>query len=412
MATNLYEYYTGQGQSLPSVSERAKIFESSGLGSAGTYVGSASQNTALLNALSGGGTPAPIAPTGQPAVQSPIAQPAIQQPQQSTMQGGYDINAIVNAMLQKGYNNRAEAEAVAKGDPERFAREYLGIGGGSAGSVSMPTAPTLDLTNVYDDLYNNSGIKEVQEQLNAQKTAFDQAVSKINDNPYLSEANRVGRVQKLTTDYNNSIATLQDQVTRRTADVETKLGLATKQYDMATEARQNAMTQFNNLLSMGALDNASASTIASVAASTGISTDMINSAIQANKQKGVNTQLIQSEDANGNVTVSVVNSDTGEIIGQSSLGAVGTPSKSSSNSSSPEDDAAGLKASIAANVNTIESEADALNFVRAIVAIDNYQKLIPLMDLWKLYESNWVEGMPEPNGVLFSKMKTIYYGKK
>lgn len=51
MANTLYDFYTGQGQKLPSIQERSKIYESSGLGSANTYQGTAQQNTALLGAL-------------------------------------------------------------------------------------------------------------------------------------------------------------------------------------------------------------------------------------------------------------------------------------------------------------------------------------------------------------------------
>ena len=49
--TNLYEYYTSKGQSLPSISERANIFQQQGLGNANTYTGTAEQNTSLLNKL-------------------------------------------------------------------------------------------------------------------------------------------------------------------------------------------------------------------------------------------------------------------------------------------------------------------------------------------------------------------------
>lgn len=55
MASTLAEYYSGIGQSLPSVSERSKVYESKGLGSAAEYKGTAEQNTRLLGVLSGGG---------------------------------------------------------------------------------------------------------------------------------------------------------------------------------------------------------------------------------------------------------------------------------------------------------------------------------------------------------------------
>ena len=73
MATNystLYDYYTKSlGQALPSLSERAKLYESKGLGSAASYAGTAEQNTSLLGKLQ---APAPVpavvpAPTPVPA---------------------------------------------------------------------------------------------------------------------------------------------------------------------------------------------------------------------------------------------------------------------------------------------------------------------------------------------------------
>lgn len=55
MAKTLYEFYTKKGQKLPSIAERAKIYESSGLGTG--YAGTASQNLSLLQKLSTGGSP-------------------------------------------------------------------------------------------------------------------------------------------------------------------------------------------------------------------------------------------------------------------------------------------------------------------------------------------------------------------
>lgn len=52
MPSTLYEYYTQQGQQLPSISERAKKFQELGLGSATDYSGSIQQNAMLLSRLS------------------------------------------------------------------------------------------------------------------------------------------------------------------------------------------------------------------------------------------------------------------------------------------------------------------------------------------------------------------------
>ncbi len=56
MAKNLYEHYTSQGKTLPSVAERAPIYEAQGLGKATDYTGTEDQNTALLGKLQGAST--------------------------------------------------------------------------------------------------------------------------------------------------------------------------------------------------------------------------------------------------------------------------------------------------------------------------------------------------------------------
>ena len=59
-ATTLYEWYQAQGKSVPSVSERAKIYQDYGLGQSTYYTGTAEQNTKLLNALKGAPNSAPV----------------------------------------------------------------------------------------------------------------------------------------------------------------------------------------------------------------------------------------------------------------------------------------------------------------------------------------------------------------
>lgn len=50
-ATDLYEYYTAKGQTLPTVAQSANTFASLGLGTKESYTGTASQNEELLQAL-------------------------------------------------------------------------------------------------------------------------------------------------------------------------------------------------------------------------------------------------------------------------------------------------------------------------------------------------------------------------
>lgn len=73
MATNLYEYYTGQGQALPSMSQRSGLYSSYGLG--GGYSGSSAQNAALLSKLQGGSSGTAPSTTGGGYSQAPTGSP-------------------------------------------------------------------------------------------------------------------------------------------------------------------------------------------------------------------------------------------------------------------------------------------------------------------------------------------------
>jgi hypothetical protein len=90
MASTLFDYYKGKGQTLPSIQSRAQLYQQSGLGNASSYSGTAEQNTRLLRSLEGGG--------GQSAPQPPPQ--AQSQPQTSA-------NPLddVNKMIQDAFTN-------------------------------------------------------------------------------------------------------------------------------------------------------------------------------------------------------------------------------------------------------------------------------------------------------------------
>ena len=195
---------------------------------------------------------------------------------------------------------------------------------GTTTGIPAFTAPvSIDLPTIYTNLYKESGISAIEEELSQKTKEYTEAKGRINDNPFLSEATRVGRVAKLEQLFNERTANLRGDIATKKADVEMKLNLQMKQFDLQSQATQLAWQQFNTLLTAGALNNASGEDIANITKSTGISSDMIRAAIEANKKKGVETSVIQSTNNAGVVTISVVNSNTGEIIKQTSLGAVG-----------------------------------------------------------------------------------------
>lgn len=334
MASTLYEYYTGIGQSLPSVQARRDVYQSMGLGSAATYSGSAEQNARLLAALQSGGGAKP-APTTTPA---PTAQPSYSAPAPtSTPQSLFTPQAEVSSgqdfgtwLRSHGYNDEnVIRNAVANPSTAGSAyNDYLRETGGMSSSFSgfnsaQPVAPNFQ--QIYDTSFNEAtkGVQDsidgLQSKIDERTAAYNAAVGKINDNPFYSEATRVGRVAKLTDLYNNDVKLLasqqeiaQNKISTAKADAQVKLNIAAKQYDVQSGQYQQNLQMFNNLLTSGALNNIGSNDIAQIATSTGLSTSMVQSIIDTSKKKnevppqlqtfddGVN-QYVVAFDSNGNV---------------------------------------------------------------------------------------------------------------
>lgn len=209
--------------------------------------------------------------------------------------------ASANITPQGSYN----APGATTGTPTGVAPSGTGVG------IQAPA--TIDLPSLYKGLYEKSGVNELQEQYSNYEKDFIEAKAKINDNPFLSEATRVGRIAKIESLFAERTANILNQIATKKADVEMQLNLATKQYDINTQAAKDALNQFNTLLASGALDNASGQDIANLTMSTGLSSTMIQSAINANKAKNIQTSTISFDDGT-NQGFAVINSQTGEII--------------------------------------------------------------------------------------------------
>jgi hypothetical protein len=208
-----------------------------------------------------------------------------------------------------------------------------GMPGTGTGAINF-AQPTLNLPDLYKNLMGKSGISTLEQDLSTKQKAYNDVISKINDNPWLSEANRVGKISKLSTDYENSIAGLKTDVATKKADIETQLNLETKQFDINSEQATQALNQFNSLLSSGALDNASPEDIANFTRATGMSSSMIQSAINASKEakkKDVPTSVIDFDDGT-NVGFAIINTQTGEIISKQTV-ATSEPKKSTGSGS-------------------------------------------------------------------------------
>lgn len=182
--------------------------------------------------------------------------------------------------------------------------------------------PTINLPEMYKSLYKDSGIEGISEQLSAKEKAYNTAVSGINDNPYYSEATRTGRLAKLEDQYQRDTQSLKNDIATRKADIETQININSKQFDIDSDQAKQARDQFNTLLQLGALDNATGEDIAAIVRTTGISSTMLQSAINANREKNVQTSMVSFDDGT-NQGFAVVNSKTGEIISRQTVGASG-----------------------------------------------------------------------------------------
>lgn len=372
MATNLNEYYKSIGQSLPSVQERAKLFESQGLGPSSKYIGSSSQNSLLLGKL--GSSPT----VNQPSITAPITS-------NFNQIGSQDL---VQALVSKGYS-QVDAENAARNDTSgSLRREYLG---GTA--TTLPTQPKINLSDTYNQLVEASGISGLETNVNATKAKITQMEAdaaaekaKVNENPWIGEASRIGRIAKIdtklaeaTAPLQKDVANLTNQVTQKQTEVSNKLGLTTSQYNIDIASNQQNLANFNSLLSSGALANATPQDIATLAQQTGLASSFIQSAINQAKKAANPLSVGTYTDANNNLVAYTMDSQ-GNLVSSNTIGKTKATST-------------GTSATKTATANKADFEADA-----------NVGKT--LQDLWRAYKDTYT------NAEILKMYNSVnYYGK-
>jgi hypothetical protein len=224
--------------------------------------------------------------------------------------------ALIAAMTQKGHTPESAKAAIAGRGVADLSREYLQTGSSTSATGMMPNQPTIDLPGIYRSLTQGSGVSEKEADLSKKTQELAEAKAKINDNPFLSEATRVGRVAKLDSLFNDQVAGIQNEIAMKKADIETQLNLQTKQFDIQSQQAQQAISQFNSLLASGALDNASGSDIASITASTGISSDMIASAVNNRRLSSLSTTTQTFDDGTNEGFIIYTIDPSGQIVNE------------------------------------------------------------------------------------------------
>jgi hypothetical protein len=213
-----------------------------------------------------------------------------------------------------------------------------GAGSGTTGLGSMGSVGVKSSLNLMDEqkkLYDASGITQlqatiagIQAVIDNNKAEADKRRAEVNENPFLSESSRVGRIRKIDEMLNDTnqteeakLANYQASITAKQNEINEKLGLQVKQFDIDKATRAENLDLFNSLLSSGALNSASAQDLGNLSAQTGLPISFITSAIQ--KATKAEVQIEKQVDDNGNVTILTIDKDTGNILNQVSAGKIG-----------------------------------------------------------------------------------------
>lgn len=178
-------------------------------------------------------------------------------------------------------------------------------GGGGAGALNFGSTSSFDLQKLYDErVTNDPELKKLQDQLkveqdaiNSIKKAAAEQEALINDNPFLAEATLSGKINKLQTKANKEQQVAIDKYNstlntynQRRAEAENRINIAKSQYDINSQEAQTRLAQFNTLLGLGALDGASADEINKLSAMTGMSPQMIASAVDKSRTGKLSVQ--------------------------------------------------------------------------------------------------------------------------
>lgn len=205
-------------------------------------------------------------------------------------------------------------------------------GSGGSSSSMTSTMPTINLNELYQKELNSPEMLGLQKEIETKKLGYNTAVTNINDNPYASEATRVGKIRRLDESAQREIQNLEGNLAQRKADAQVKMNIATQQYQIDSQSYQNELNKLNMLISSGALLNANSKDIGQIAMATGLTTSMVKGIQSKIKSDQVKPQVITSTNDAGVVTVSVIDGNTGKVIGQNSLGAIGNKQTGGSSS--------------------------------------------------------------------------------
>lgn len=201
---------------------------------------------------------------------------------------GANIDSIVSAMVQKGYDP-ATARAVASAEPDRFAREYLNTGGGGGGNSGggaggddwspppPPRNPLLDkdysninlggsltdtsgqnpMSGIFDEIFEaaKAGNQSAIDAINSQ---YGQNESELNRQLGMTDTYQGNDLNSLLTQWQGIESDVGKQKTSAQNTVETETGKAADQARMTQRQNRNVLRALGILGSTYAAENLAA----------------------------------------------------------------------------------------------------------------------------------------------------------
>lgn len=191
----------------------------------------------MLPAIAPVATPAPAPAAATPAVNLPGGNTSTDKqtgitPNQFALAPGESIDAyntrIAGLRSNAGMPTASGAPTNTQTAEDQVAQS-MGFKSYADALSNLTAAPTKSETDLYNDAYSAAGLDTLQNTITSRQSDLADAQNKINDNPWLDEASRVGRNNTVTTlanadiknyqtEYANKLKEVQNLVTREVAD--------------------------------------------------------------------------------------------------------------------------------------------------------------------------------------------------
>lgn len=218
MANNLYEYYQGKGQGLPSVADRTTIATQAGISN---YTGTAEQNTSLLGYLQN--TPSQGNTTITPEKVSPESPLVTKETPTST--SNIDTNLTVKALADKTNKDIIQEQADLKTQTDALTKDITAQG--EIDKEAIYKAQGVDVKKKQVDTLTSDIEKEQQAVIERVKllkenpeglsqTALNSEISRIQNESAMTVAQKGIALSAINRDYENSYNIATRQITDKT----------------------------------------------------------------------------------------------------------------------------------------------------------------------------------------------------